>query len=79
MCLSSFIRWLNVGLIDFVLTCGVNTNLNTSRPSEHPPVRGGNAKTFTRVVGGVIGCKDKASLFWHLIEFPDDSNIGSIV
>ena len=31
-------------------------NLNASRPSEHPPVRGKNVKTR---LGGTIGCKDK--------------------
>ena len=25
------------------------------RPSEHPPARGGNVKTFS--LGGIIGCK----------------------
>ena len=28
-------------------------NLNASRPSEHPPVRGESVKTF---IGGIIGC-----------------------
>ena len=35
-------------------------NVNASRPSEHPPVRGGNVKTFSEI----IGCKDKTS-YWH--------------
>ena len=26
--------------------CFLRNNLNASRPSEHPPVRGGNVKTF---------------------------------
>ena len=40
-------------------------NLNASRPSEHPPVRGENINTFTRWVG----CKDKTSP-WYLNGFP---------
>ena len=32
-------------------------NLNASRPSEHPPVRGNNVKRL----GAIIGCKDKTS------------------
>ena len=51
-------------------------NLNISRPSEHPPVRGGVMSK--RLVGGIIGCKDKSSS-WHLNEFLDGSNIGSTV
>ena len=49
-------------------------NVNaSSRPSEHPPVRGklGVKKRF----GGIIGCKDKTSS-WFLNGFPDGSNIG---
>ena len=52
-------------------------NLNASRPSEHPPVKGGGGVS-KRLVGGIIGCKDKTSL-WHLIGFPAGSNIGSAV
>ena len=48
-------------------------NLNAPRPSEHPPVRGENVKTFR---GGIIGCKDKTSS-WHLNGSPDGSDIGS--
>ena len=29
------------------MVCWVKKNLNTSRASEHPPVRGGNVKTFS--------------------------------
>ena len=52
-------------------------NLNASRPSEHPPVRGGK---MSKRLGGIIGCKYKTSS-WHLNGFPDgiNSNIGSTV
>ena len=49
-------------------------NLNASRPSEHPPVGGKMSKRL----GGIIGCEDKTSS-WHLVGFPNGSNIGSIV
>ena len=49
-------------------------HLNTSRPSEHPPVRGKMSKRL----GGIMGCKDKTSS-WHLNGFPDGSKIGSTV
>ena len=49
-------------------------NLNASRPSEHPLVRG---KMSTRL-GGIIDCKDKTSS-WHLIGFLDGSSLGLIV
>ena len=45
-------------------------SLNAFRPSEHPPVRGGNVKRL----GAIIGCKYK-TCSWHLNEFPDGSNI----
>ena len=54
-------------------------NLNATRPSEHPPVRGETYKK--NVLGGIIGCKDETST-WHFIGFPDNStnsNIGSTV
>ena len=35
-------------------------------------------KMSKRLVGGIIGCKAKTSL-WHLNGFPDRSNIGSTV
>ena len=34
-------------------------NLNASRPSEHPPVRGGG---MSKRLGGIIGCKVKTSV-----------------
>ena len=52
-------------------------NLNASKPSEHPPsinIRQGG-KTLERL-GRNIGCNDKIPS-WHLIGFPDGSNIGS--
>ena len=49
-------------------------NLNSSGPSEHPPVRGEMSKRL----GGIIGCKYKTSS-WHLKGFPDGCNIGSTV
>ena len=56
--------------------CCLKKNLNASRPSEHPPVKEKNVKTFG--LGGIIGCKDKTSS-WHLNGFPDRSNIGSSI
>ena len=54
--------------------CCLKKKLNASRPSEHPPVRGGGV---SKRLGGIIGCKDKTSS-WHLYAFPDDgSKIGS--
>ena len=50
-------------------------NLNASRPSEHPPVRGKNVK---KKLDRIIGCKYKTSS-WHLNGLPDGSNIGSTV
>ena len=35
-----------LGLATVRLSC-LKKNLDASRPSEHPPVRGGNVKTFT--------------------------------
>ena len=49
---------------------------NTPRPSEHPPVRGGEMSK--RLVGGIKGCKYKTSS-WHLNGFPNANNIGSAV
>ena len=44
-----------------------------SRPSEHPPVRG---ERMSKLLSGIMGCKDKTSS-WHLNGFPDDgSNIS---
>ena len=39
---------------------------NASKPSEHPPDRGGG---MSKRLGGNIGCKDKTSS-WHIIGFP---------
>ena len=50
-------------------------NLNASRPSEHPPVRG---QKMSKHLRGIIGCKDKTSS-WHLIGFPNGGDIGSTV
>ena len=50
-------------------------NLNASRPSEHPPVRG---EKMSKRLRGIIGCKHKASS-GHSKGFPDGSNIGSTV
>ena len=52
-------------------TC-LKKNLNASRPSEHPPVRGGDVKTF---LGGIIGCKYKTSSR-HLNGFPMVVTLG---
>ena len=46
--------------------------MNASRPSEHPPVRGENVKTFRwdhRL--------QYKTFSWHLNEFSDGSNVGS--
>ena len=50
-------------------------NQNAPRPSEHPPVRGGE---MSKRLGGIKGCKYKTSS-WHLNGFPDGNNIGSTV
>ena len=57
-----------------LLPC-LKKNLNASRPSEHPPVRGKMSKRL----GGIIGCKDKKPLHGILNEFLDGSNIESAV
>ena len=49
-------------------------NLNASRPSEHPPVKGKMSKRL----GGIVGCEDKTSS-WHVNGFPDGSNIGPTI
>ena len=48
-----------------------------SKPSEHPPDMGRKCKNVHQV-GGNIGCQDKTSS-WHLIGFPDGSNVGSMM
>ena len=42
--------------------CFLKKNLNASRPSEHPPVRG---KIMSKRLGGIIACKDQ-TYSWHL-------------
>ena len=37
-----------------------------------------SGRKMSERLGGVIGCKDKTSS-WHLIGFPDGSDIGSKV
>ena len=59
--------------IDGFARVSTKKNLNAPRPSEHPPLSG---KKMSKRLGGVIGCKDKNSS-WHLIRFPNGSNIGS--
>ena len=50
-------------------------NQSAPRPSEHPPVMGGEV---SKRLGGIKGCKYKTSS-WHLNRFPDADNIGSTV
>ena len=50
-------------------------NQSTPRPSEHPPVMGGE---MSKRLGGIKDCKYKTSS-WHLNRFPDADNIGSTV
>ena len=45
--------------------------VNVSRPSEHSPGRG---RKMSKRLGGIIGCKGKTSS-WHLIGFPDGSDV----
>ena len=52
-------------------------NMNASRPSEHPPVRGENVKTFS---GWYHNRLQRQNLFsWYLNVFPNGTNIGSTV
>ena len=55
------------------VVCFLKKNQNAPRPSEHPPVRGGE---MSKRLGGIKGCKYKTSS-WHLNGFPDRNNIGS--
>ena len=57
------------------MLCCFKKNLDASRLSEHPPVRGEKVKTH---LGGIIDCKDKTSS-WHLNGFLDGNNNGSTV
>ena len=60
------------GTVPYVL---FKENQNAPRPSEHPPLRGGE---MSKRLGGIKGCKYKTSS-WHLNGFPDGNNIGSTV
>ena len=51
-------------------------NQNAPRPSEHPPLRGKNVKTFRW--DHSLGCKYKTSS-WHLNGFPYGGDIGPTV
>ena len=54
---------------------GSKENLNALKPSEHTPDTRIIVKTFWwEQHRNIIGCKDKISS-WHLIGFPDSSNI----
>ena len=55
---------------DIDSSSSLKKNLNASRLSEHPPVRGKNVKTFRW---------DYRLQIQHLNGFPDGSNIGSTV
>ena len=57
------------------IKCILKKNQNTPRPSEHPPVMGGE---MSKRLGGIKGCKYKTSS-WHLNRFLDADNIGSYV
>ena len=48
----------------------LKNNMNASRPSEHPPVRGKSVKNL----GGIIGCKKDKTSSWHLSVFSDGNN-----
>ena len=74
-------EFMRLGKLDIIEVhvpwcCCLKKNLDASRPSEHPPVKEKNVKTFS--LGGIIGCKDKTSS-WHLNGFPDGRNIGSSI
>ena len=48
--------------------CHLNQNLNTSRPSEYPPVRG---QKISKRLDGIIGCRDRLFLtFSDLVANP---------
>ena len=59
-----------------LISCYMKKNQSAPRPSEHPPVMGGEMSK--RFLGGIKGCKYKTSS-WHLNRFPDADNIGSTV
>ena len=59
------------------LHCILKKNQNSSRPSEHSPVRGGG---MSKRLGGIVDLQKNENLFpWHLDGFPGGSNIGSTV
>ena len=53
----------------------LNKNQNSSKSSEHPPVRG---EKMAKHLGGIKDCKYK-TFSWHLNGFPDGNGIGSTV
>ena len=63
----------NISVVLELYLVQIKKNLNASRPSEHPPVRGGE---MSKRLGG--SCKDKTSS-WHLTGFPNGNNFGSTV
>ena len=49
--------------------------MDAARPSEHRPQR---EKMSKRLLGGIIGCKDRKTSSWHLTRFSDGNNIGRV-
>ena len=68
-------RVLGVELRGLFFCLYLKKNQNASRPSEHPPVRGGK---MSKRLGGIKGCEYKTSS-WQLNGFPDGNDIGSTV
>ena len=60
----------HLGINTIILPYCLKKNMNASRPSQHPPVRGEMSKRLD----GIIGRKYK-TFSWHLNGFPDGSNI----
>ena len=58
-----------------VLRLFFKKNQSAPRPSEHPPVMGGE---MSKRLGGIKGCKYKTSS-WQLNRLPDADNIRSTV
>ena len=73
---NRYVFWGTKNMVGVNLMSTVSKkNLHASRPSEHPPVWGGNVKTFR----WDHRLQYKTSS-WHLNGFPDGSNIiGSTV
>ena len=72
--------WYQMGMLK-VTACKVSNLQNRSSPGSliNAVVSSyykGQGKKMSKRLGGIIGCKDKTSS-WHLIGFPDGSNIGS--